>query len=193
MIEFLSLVLIVAMAGYLMFIGTIIPISKEFALSEQALNIISVAGKMVANDINKYYPDAKFIVEVGSGMGGVLRYIARHTHVCNIVGLENMPFDVIVSRILGIFVGRRVRTIWCDAYDWLAKTGLHIDIAVAYMGPKHTSALARYKNKIDVVISIDFEIDGMSPVRVVDLGHGYTVFNNKKYPHRLYVYEFNRG
>lgn len=192
MIEFLSLVLIVAMAGYLMFIGTqvwtvFIRPQVPFVPSARAMR------KMVANDINKYYPDAKFIVEVGSGMGGVLRYIARHTHVCNIVGLENMPFDVIVSRILGIFVGRRVRTIWCDAYDWLAKTGLHIDIAVAYMGPKHTSALARYKNKIDVVISIDFEIDGMSPVRVVDLGHGYTVFNNKKYPHRLYVYEFNHG
>ena len=41
----------------------------------------------------------------------------------------------------------------------------------------------------DVNEHLDFEIEKMRPTRVIDLGYGYTLYNHKKYPHRVFVYE----
>ena len=65
------------------------------------------------------------------------------------------------------------------------------DIAVMYMGPNVNIGSETYLNKFDVLISVDFEIPDISPVCVIDVGNGYTRYAGKKYPHRLYVYEFN--
>ena len=51
-----------------------------------------------------------------------------------------------------------------------------VDIAVAYMGPNVTPRLATYSNKFDVLISVDFAIPELKPVRVVDVCNGYTIY-----------------
>jgi len=47
-----------------------------------------------------------------------------------------------------------------------------VDIAVAYMGPKVTPCLTKYSSKFDVLISVDFEMTKLQPVRVIDVGGG---------------------
>ena len=85
------------------------------------------------------------------------------------------------------------RTVWGDVFQYLENMDGQADIAVAYMGPEVTAGLVRYANKFNVLISVDFEIPEIKTVRVVDVCDGCTRYQGKKYPHRLYVYEFNRG
>ena len=54
-----------------------------------------------------------------------------------------------------------------------------VDIAVAYMGPEVTAGLVRYANKFNVLISVDFAIPELKPVRVVDVCNGIPPVGDK--------------
>lgn len=143
----------------------------------------------VAKQINDFYPNAKTVVEIGSGHGGLARYIARNTNA-NVLALENMPFCIFMSRLGDLFCRAKSKTVWCDAFKFLDEYDGNIDVAVAYLGPKLTPILKCYSNKINVLIAMDFQIPDLLPVRVVDLKRGHVVYNGVKYPHKLFVYEF---
>lgn len=142
---------------------------------------------IVADQINKYYPNAKRICEIGSGFGGLARYVSRHTNA-KVVGVENMPFSAFVSWVLGVF--GKSSTVWGDAFGYLRNTREPFDIGIAYLGPKLTPMLKDYGDKIRVLISLDFKMPNMKPVRTIDLGYGNTVYHGKKYPHKVFIYEF---
>lgn len=144
---------------------------------------------VVISEILSHYGNAATVCEIGAGHGGLARYIARHCNV-RVVALENMPFAASVSKVLGILSWGRCQTVWCDAFEWLDKVPEPIDVAVAYLGPNLTPRLSKYGDKIKVLLSLDFEIPNMRPVRIIDVYDGYTIYGGKKYPHRLFVYEF---
>ena len=146
----------------------------------------------VANQINVFYPRAKTVLELGSGYGGLARYIARNTNAC-VIGVERMPATALISWGLDKLCRVKSRTVWGDVFQYLENMDGQADIVVAYMGPEVTAGLVRYANKFNVLISVDFEIPEIKTVRVVDVCDGCTRYRGKKYPHRLYVYEFNRG
>ena len=50
--------------------------------------------------------------------------------------------------------------------------------------------LLKYKNKMRVLISLDFKIKGVKPTRITKVGSGATIYWGKLYPHKLYIYEF---
>lgn len=141
--------------------------------------------------IVKYYNKSKNICEIGSGFGGLARAVAKQTKA-NVYALENMPFSAFVSKICDFIVGcKNNHTVRCDAFEYLDKTNKKFDVAIAYLGPIATPRIQQYKNKIRVLISLDFAIKNLKPTRVIDLSQeGYTVYKKIKYPHRLFVYEF---
>ena len=145
--------------------------------------------KAVVKYINEHYPNAKNIVECGSGYGGLARYVARKTNA-NVVGLENMPFCVFMSRFYSLFSCANFKTVKTDMFEYLDNTKNMFDIAIAYLGPKVVPLLHKYNKKIKVLISLDFEIPKLKSVEVIDLKRGYTLYNRKKYPHKLFIYEF---
>lgn len=146
----------------------------------------------VVEHLSKHYPHAKHICEIGSGFGGLARSVARKTNA-NIYALENMPFSVFISKTADIFLKKHNNTtIWCDAFEYLKHTDKHFDVAIAYLGPKATPKIPQYKDKIDVLISLDFEIPNLKPKRIIDLKCGYVIYHKTKYPHKLFIYEFNR-
>ncbi len=146
--------------------------------------------KQVVCEIALNYPDAKNICELGSGFGGLARMIACKTNA-NVYALENMPFAVFISKACDFLLQcKNNKTIYCDAFNWLEDTGVHFDIAIAYLGPNVTPKIKKYRKKIDVLISLDFEIPELAPKRVIKLKHGYTKYKKIKYPHRIFVYEF---
>ena len=145
----------------------------------------------VVQQINMFYPHAKTVLELGSGYGGLARYIARNTSA-HVVGVERMPGAALISWVLDKLYRVNSRTVWGNIYQYLENMDGRADIAVAYMGPEVTPRLATYSNKFGVLISVDFEIPDISPVRVIDVGNGYTRYAGKQYPHRLYVYEFKK-
>lgn len=145
---------------------------------------------LVVQEIALNYPDAKNICELGSGFGGLARMIAQKQQA-NVYALENMPFSVFISKLCDFLTGcKNNKTIHCDIFDYLEKTNIHFDIAIAYLSPSMTPRIQKYRKKIDVLISLDFEIPGITPKRIIELKHGYTIYNKIKYPHRLLVYEF---
>ena len=158
---------------------------------KQPTNVASSKWMMreVVKQINTYYGNAKNICDIGSGFGFMARFVARHTKA-NVIGLENVRFSARVSDILNLFYFGKVKTIRCDAYKYLEKTKKIFDVGIAYLGPKEVQKLKKYKQKMRVLICLDFEIHGLNPVRIIDVGHGFTYFNHKKYPHKLFIYEF---
>ncbi len=150
---------------------------------------VSKLRRTLVKEIKMHYPNAKNIIEAGSGFGGAARYIARHCN-CNVDAVENMPFTAFVSTVLDhLFFVLPVRTHWGDVFKYLEHTNKKYDIAVAYLGPDITKCLAKYKNKINVIISMDFEIPDLQPVRVIKLKSGWTKYRGIKYPHQIFVYE----
>ena len=144
----------------------------------------------VVEQILKYYKKSKNICEIGSGFGGLARSVAKQTK-SNVYALENMPFSALVSKTADkLSQCKNNKTIWCDAFKYLENTDIKFDVAVAYLGPTATPILQRYKDKIKVLISLDFEIKNLNPIRIIDVGHGYTIYKRTIYPHRLFVYEF---
>ena len=146
--------------------------------------------KLVIEQIKNKYPKAKNICEIGSGFGGLARAVARNTGA-NVYALENMPFSAFVSKTTDrLSFCKNNTTIWCNAFQYLDNTNIKFDIAIAYLGPTSTPKIEKYKNKLKVLISLDFAIQGLKPKYIIDAGRGYTVYNRIKYPHRLFIYEF---
>lgn len=144
----------------------------------------------VIKEIKTNYPDAKNICEIGSGFGGLARTAARNTNA-TVYALENMPFSAFISKCFDkLTFCKNNKTIWCDAFKYLENTNITFDIAIAFLGPVGTPMISKHKTKIKVLLSLDFEIKELTPKRIIDIGHGYTIYNKIKYPHRLFVYEF---
>ena len=55
--------------------------------------------KLVAQYIARNYKNAELICEVGSGIGGMKRMVARYVNA-RVIGLENIRFNVFCSKIL---------------------------------------------------------------------------------------------
>ncbi len=144
----------------------------------------------LVKEIHKRYSNCRVACDIGSGYGGLARFVARQCG-CRVVALENMPFSAVVSWLNNAFCPS-VRTVYRDAFKYLANTDEIFDVGIAYLGPDYVSQLLRYKKRFRVLITLDFEIPEMRPVRIIDVGHGMTRYNGVLYPHRLFVYEFDK-
>lgn len=143
------------------------------------------------NEIRTNFPGARTAVDIGSGYGGLARMIARRCKM-DVIGLENMPFAAIVSKIKDRITFSRNKTIWCDAFDYMRNHD-KFDIAVAYMGPGFNEELYKYTDHFDVLITLVIPAANLTPTRIITLPRGYTRYGLKKYPHRLYVYDLRDG
>lgn len=144
----------------------------------------------VVHEINSCYKNVSRVIEVGSGFGGLARYIARNTNA-NVVALENMIFSASVSKFLDfITFQKKSKTVWQDAFKYIENSNHKFDVAVAYLGPDGTARLIDYADKIDVLISLNFQVDNLKPIKVIDLKSGCVYYNRKKYPNKLFVYDF---
>ncbi|MBO7643063.1 MAG: class I SAM-dependent methyltransferase [Alphaproteobacteria bacterium] len=146
--------------------------------------------RALVNEIDKHFPHATSLCDIGAGYGGLARYVAKHRKI-SVVALENMPFTITVARIINFITRSRVQIIKCDAFEYL-KTSPRFDIGVAYLGPNVNHRLAEYVDKFNVIITFDVPIDGLKPTRIIDVGHGNTRYGFHKYPHKLFIYDFQK-
>ncbi len=151
----------------------------------------SVLRDAVVREIRHNYKDAKTVCEIGSGYGALARKISKECNV-NVVALENMPFTFFIAKCADVLTrAGRVKTLWCDAFEYL-DAGHKFDIGVAYLGPWVNGRLAKYKQNFRVLITLDVPVPGLKPVKIVDVGRGYTRYGRYKYPHKLFIYEFKK-
>ncbi len=146
--------------------------------------------RAVVAEIQKHFPNATSIVDIGAGYGGLARYIECHTDM-TVVALENMPFTITVARIIKFITRSHIKIIKCDAFEYL-KSSPRFDIGVAYLGPTVNHKLTDLKNNIDVIITLDVPIPKLKPTRIINVGHGFTHYGRKKFPHKLFVYDFRK-
>lgn len=146
--------------------------------------------RALITEINKHFPDAISICDIGAGHGGLARYIARHSAM-SVVALENMPFTITVARIMNFITRSRVKIIKCNAFEYL-KTSPRFNIGVAYLGPSVNHRLAELTKTFDMIITFDVPIPTMKPTRTVDVGHGTTQYGRHKFPHKLFVYDLRK-
>ena len=144
----------------------------------------------LVTEIEKHYPNATSLCDIGAGYGGLARFVARNRDM-TVVALENMPFTITVARAMNLITRSHVKIIKCDAFSYL-ESAAHFDIGVAYLGPAVNHRLAEYRNAFDTIITFDVPIDGLRPTRTIDVGHGSTHYGRRKYPHKLFVYDFRK-
>lgn len=154
------------------------------------VNSDHVIRRAVVREIRTRYPGARTVCEIGSGYGAMARKIARRCHV-SVTGIENMPICATISRTIERLTCTQCRTVWDNAFKYLA-TGVHFDIAVAYLGPVVNDRVISMRNAFDVLILIDVPARDVQPTHIVDIGHGYTRYGRDKYPHKLFIYDFRK-
>ncbi len=146
--------------------------------------------RAVVTEIQRHFPHATSVVDIGSGYGGLARHIAKNCDM-TVVALENMPFTIMIARIMNFITRSRVKIIKCDAFEYL-KSSPHFNIGVAYLGPNVNPRLKEYTKQFDVIITLDVPIEKLKPTRVIDVGHGCTHYGRHKFPHKLFVYDFTK-
>ncbi len=146
--------------------------------------------RAVVQEIRTRYTNAKTVIEIGAGYGGLARQIARRTNA-TVYAIENMPFSFAVLKMFNfIFRTRNCIAIRADAFKYIRKMRRHIDIGIAYLGPGINDKLRPYAKKFRVLITLDAPIRGMRPARTVDLSrYGATRWNGIVWPHKLFIYE----
>ena len=142
--------------------------------------------RALIRELEKHFPNATSICDIGAGYGGLGRYIAKNRDM-TVVALENMPFTITVARVMNFITRSRVKIIKCDAFEYMKKSP-RFDIGVAYLGPSVNYKLADYIDKFDAIITFDVPIDSLVPTRVINVGHGVTRYGRHKFPHKLFVY-----
>ncbi len=146
--------------------------------------------RAIVNEIQKHFPNATSVVDIGAGYGGLARYIAHNSDM-TVVALENMPFTIIIARVMNFITQSHVQIIKCDAFEYL-KSAPRFDIGIAYLGPNVNYRLAEYTNKFDAIITFDVPIKKLTPTHILDVGHGFTRYGRHKYPHKLFIYDFRK-
>lgn len=115
-----------------------------------------------------------YIIEAGSGWGGVAIALARRIPEAQVVGYENSPLPFFFSAL-------HARLNGCDRVsfrfgDYRKADLSHADIIVAYLFPKGMCDLAQLiepestKRKPPTIISNTFALPGLQPNRKVQSG-----------------------
>ncbi len=132
--------------------------------------------------IKKYYPNAKTLIDIGSGWGGLARMVGKQNPNMRIVGLEYLPLPWACSKIVRFFMGpRNVRFIYANAFKYIPKHPS--DIGVSYLLKKSMPRVNEMSKYFRVLIVLDFPIPDREPTHVIDLHH------DELGKHRIFVYE----
>lgn len=122
------------------------------------------------------------IVDVGSGLGGLVLDLARRRPDCRVDGIELAPLPWCVSRLRAALSGGRARFLRGD-YETL-NFG-HYDAVFAYLSPAAMAGLWRKAEREmrpgSILLSYEFDIPGRMPDRRI------VTTNSKKI---LYLWQF---
>ncbi len=108
------------------------------------------------------------LIDIGSGLGGLVLHLARRRPDSDFIGIELAPLPWLLSRLRAVFAGSRAHFVRGD-YDSLDFS--QYDIVFAYLSPAAMLALwlkARTEMRPGaMLISYEFVIPGHSPDRIL--------------------------
>ncbi len=162
-----------------------------FAFAKHQVPLVpspKILRQAVIAEIHTHYPDMQTACDIGGGYGAMSRQIARECGM-RTTSIENMRIVAFFSHVIDRITKSNSATVCADAFEYLNSCD-GVDIAIAYLGPGINDRLAQYSNKFRVLITFDVPVGGLNPTRVIDLHRGCTRYGRKKFPHKLFVYEF---
>ncbi|MCL2737641.1 MAG: class I SAM-dependent methyltransferase [Alphaproteobacteria bacterium] len=137
---------------------------------------------VIMAEIHKNFPDAKTIIDIGSGWGGMAMRAAREFPHADAVGIELMPLPFCCATVSRCLLGpKNCRFAFGNAVRFIKDK--KFDIAVCYSGPELMKAIEPHRDNFKVVLSIDFPLPNIAPSRTV------TLHKDRMGQHVLYVYE----
>jgi hypothetical protein len=108
------------------------------------------------------------VIDIGSGLGGLVLYLARVRADAECVGIELAPLPWLVSRLRALVGGHRARFILGD-YERLDFG--QFDVVFAYLSPAAMGALWRKAEAEmragSILISYEFAIDARAPDQTI--------------------------
>lgn len=130
-----------------------------------------LTNQTTAKAIHRLLPRKKgvHVVDLGSGLGGTLRYLAKESAAQKFTGLESAPLPFVLSWILGKLSGRRnlnfrMKNIW----------GQHLgdyDVVYCFLSPVPMARLFEKAQEElrpgSLFISNSFEVPGHKPDKIV--------------------------
>jgi hypothetical protein len=139
----------------------------------------------VARQIKKYYSNAETILDIGSGWGGMSRFLARQFPDKKVTGIELMLMPFTYSKITNwICCVGNVRFVRANAFKFLRKSENNFDIGVAYLLTPAMAELSDFHDKLGAVLALDFPFPNIKPTRKINLHYKDCLGE-----HWLYVYE----
>ncbi|MDR1361001.1 MAG: class I SAM-dependent methyltransferase [Rickettsiales bacterium] len=133
--------------------------------------------------IRSEMPDAKTILDIGSGWGGMAKHIAREFPKAKVSGIELMTLPFVFSWVGGGF-SRRVKFIYGNAFKWLAKFGdRRFDVGITYLLSPEMGDVEKFLSRFRVLVVLDFPLPGVQPAKKIKL------HKNIMGQHYIYIYK----
>ena len=115
-------------------------------------------------------PPSSVVVDLGSGLGGLLRFLARQRPDGTYVGMETAPLPFLASWLRAWLGGMRYEIRWSSLWNADLRA---FDVVYAYLSPV---PMARLWGKVQaemrpgsLFISNTFQVPGVEPAEVVQL------------------------
>jgi len=137
----------------------------------------------VVSEIRARYPDAKTVIDIGSGWGGMTRRIACEFSGASVTGIELMPLSFGCSALAKLFAGpANAKFVIGDAIKFI-KNSDGFDVGVCYCGTALMKDIPSLSDKFKLIISLDFPIPNVRPIKIIKL------HNDGLGQHVMYVYK----
>ncbi len=124
------------------------------------------------------------VLDAGSGTGSLIVPLARQRPDCHFDGIEAAPGPYLVSRLLA----RGLPNVGIVRGDFFARNWSAYDMIYAFLSPvPMTRVWRKARNELRpgaILVSNSFEVPGVAPARVIELGDGRGT--------TLYLYECGR-
>ena len=117
------------------------------------------------------------VIDLGSGLGGLVAYLAAHCPEAKIEGIEAAPLPFLLSRLRLHASGRNARIAWGDF--WKLDLALY-DVVHAYLSPVPMPALwEKARNEMragSLFLSHSFAVPGVAPMLTRSLTRGRRIY-----------------
>jgi hypothetical protein len=135
----------------------------------------------VVRQIVKEIPNAKTILDIGSGWGAMVKTVARALPNAQVLGIEIMPTPYIYSLFRCLFV-RNARFRMGNVFKFLARRDDNFDVGIAYLLTPEMTKVEKLLSRFKVLLAVDFPLPNVKPYKKVKLHRDFFI------QHWLYVY-----
>lgn len=140
--------------------------------------------KAVISVIKTFFPNAKSIIDIGSGWGKLVNSMAFEFPKAKIIGIEIFILPYIYSLLKSGNL-KNLKFIRADAFKYLDNYPDKFDIGISYLLNSEMQNVENFVNKFKVLIAIDFPLPNINPKEKIKL------HKDKHAQHYLYIYKFS--